>query len=222
MCVLYAYDYSKEQWISVWSIFNNPQYKTNSQACDRSLPLKASRKFEPNLTRKHIFTDLIRIEFEHSKLEYYTELDAIEITGLSYDLPNVSVIAANLQKTADIFENLDEPLEKAISNDQVTLTHLKPFKLELGHSNMFDKESVQLSKSDESTRHENAITQLPSEILCMVLNYLDLKTIFRMRSTCKVFYELSNFYFTHLNDRLDLQPYWHHVSHTTTSFGIVI
>ena len=53
----------------------------------------------------------------------------------------------------------------------------------------------------------NNIVDLPSEILCMVLTYLDLRTLFNLRSTCHTFYELCSLAF--LYTKLDLQPFWH-------------
>ncbi len=57
VCVLYAFDYVSHRWTCIWSIFHEDGYKTNAEACSRSLPARLSRKFEPNLTRKNVFSE---------------------------------------------------------------------------------------------------------------------------------------------------------------------
>ena len=51
------------------------------------------------------------------------------------------------------------------------------------------------------------IVDLPNEILNMILSYCDLKTIFTLKSTCKLFYNICSD--EHLYRHIDLQPYWH-------------
>lgn len=54
------------------------------------------------------------------------------------------------------------------------------------------------------------IVELPNEILHIILSYLDFRTLFNLRATCKHFYEIcSDEYFF---QRLDLQPYWYLVN----------
>ena len=54
--------------------------------------------------------------------------------------------------------------------------------------------------------HCSNLTELPNEILNLILSFLDFKTLFNLRATCKHFYEIcSDEYFL---QKLDLQPYW--------------
>lgn len=57
VCTIYAYDYRQSKWVLLWSIFKEDKFTSNSQAIHRTLPLKSSRKFEPNLLRTDIFTE---------------------------------------------------------------------------------------------------------------------------------------------------------------------
>ena len=57
VCALYAFDYFKSKWLNVWSIFEENNFTSNQQALDRCLPPKVSRKFEPLLKRRDIFTE---------------------------------------------------------------------------------------------------------------------------------------------------------------------
>jgi F-box/leucine-rich repeat protein 4 len=194
------------------------------------MPQKCSRKFEPDIRKRDIFSDRIRVEFEHSKLDYYTELDAIEISGICYDLPRTNLIALSLKKTADLFENLIETATCAHSNSVNELKRIDLNKLniefennlQISKNNLFTSTTSlnSLRKSDSSSRESigeskqtndmvscSNIIDLPNEILCIVLSYFDLRTIFRLRSTCKTFYQLCSH--SYLFNKLDLQPYWH-------------
>ena len=57
VCALYAFDYFKNKWFLIWSIFDECNFTSNQQALNRILPPKAARKFEPVLKRKDIFTE---------------------------------------------------------------------------------------------------------------------------------------------------------------------
>ena len=57
VCALYAFDYFGNRWINIWSLFNDFNFTSNQQALNRNLPAKVSRKFEPFLKRKDIFTE---------------------------------------------------------------------------------------------------------------------------------------------------------------------
>ena len=227
LCVLYAFDYKTDSWVCIWSIFEAKNYKSNKEACERVLPPRASRMFEPKLTRKNVFSDKLRLEFEHSTLDYYTELDAVEIAGMAYDGPGTKLVANNLKATADLMENLTTAFSNMNSNDNLSgngnsknvISHesnqTKPptlmKQLSIGKE-MLRRNSSRCSLAE---KHSDMMTcanivDLPKEILCMILTYLDLRTIFRLRSTCQTFQELCTFGF--LFNKLDLQPYWHLVS----------
>lgn len=54
---LYAFDYYKNKWINIWSIFDNSNFKSNKKARNRLMPSKISRKFRPLLTKTDIYTE---------------------------------------------------------------------------------------------------------------------------------------------------------------------
>ena len=65
---------------------------------------------------------------------------------------------------------------------------------------------VSIDKGGLMTSCSN-IVELPNEVLNMILSYLDLKTLFKLRSTCTTFYNVCSDEF--LFKRIDLQPYWY-------------
>ena len=107
VCVLYAFDYKSDRWTRVWSIFGEGALKSNAQARRRPLPPKASRIFKPTLLLKSVFSDKLRLEFEHSQLDYYTELDAVEIAGIPYDIDATVRVATNLKVWFKLHINLN-------------------------------------------------------------------------------------------------------------------
>lgn len=202
---LYAFDYIKDKWINIWSIFSDNIYKTNLEAINRQMPPKSSRKFEPNLIRKDVFSDRLRVELEYTKLEYYSELDAIEISGVLFDINKLKTIAININKIANLFENQMEKITKPIAND----VNNRSVQENSRQHNTLLRDEKRLVNTPIIKTCSN-IVDLPKEILCLILSYLDLKAIFRLRSTCRTFYDACTFdYFYH---KIDLQPYWHLVN----------
>ena len=62
------------------------------------------------------------------------------------------------------------------------------------------------SESNKQLEYRN-IVDLPDDVLHIILeNYLDLKSIFNLKSTCKRFYIVCSD--NHLFRKLDLQPFW--------------
>ena len=54
------------------------------------------------------------------------------------------------------------------------------------------------------------LCDLPHEILHMIITHLDLRSLFRLRSTCSLFYDMCSD--SALFKRLVLKPYWHQVN----------
>jgi hypothetical protein len=194
---LYAYDYMIDKWVLLWSIFAEFNFKLRPEALNRQMPPKSSCKFEPRLIRQNVYSDLLRVEFETSGLEYYSELDAIELVGLPYETPRLKSIVENIKEIADLF---DDPSKITIQLNQNDDSFNKLIK----NTDMIP------SNSSGSNNTSLNLINLPKEILLTIMSYLDLKTIFRLRSTCKTLYEICTFdFFYHI---IDLQPYWYQVS----------
>lgn len=178
----------------------------------------------------------VRLEFEHSQFEYYSELDAVEILGHLYDVTNARTIASNLRLIADSFKdmlfakNVDRPKSSTRLESSNTIEYEpdsapKSFRGQNDHKVNEDEEvkdslretllsnrrasagSVKLASAKTCTH----ITELPYDILNMILLYLDLNCIFNLRSTCKFFYNVCSE--QHLFKKLDLKPYWNKVKH---------
>lgn len=152
-----------------------------------------------------------------------------------FDVGTTQEIGKELRDLADKFddfsmdedENDDNVFE--INNDKLTsLPHTISTTTDTDHiinayarSNSVNKESRRSSFGSRRhsslgstsdpllprTTHCSNITELPYELLGTIISYLDLKTIFTLRSTCKLFYDLCSD--EYLFKKLDLHPYWH-------------
>ena len=194
---LYAYDYMIDKWVLLWSIFAEFNFKLRPEALNRRMPPKSSCKFEPRLFRQNVYSNLLRVEFETSGLEYYSELDAIELVGSPYEKPRLKSIVENIKEIADLFDDPSKITIQLNQNDD-------SFNKQTNNTDMIP------SNSSGSNNNSLNLINLPKEILLSIMSYLDLKTIFRLRSTCKTLYEICTFdFFYHI---IDLQPYWYQVS----------
>lgn len=167
----------------------------------------------------------LRLEFECSNQEYYTELDAVEVVGVLYDLPNVNEFSHKLKNLANAFceANLIKPFLNKLESASSTSTQQQQQQQqqdreneeqtvkEVGENlNRLNMRSMSVPAADsvpKSLVSCSNIVDLPNEILNMILSYCDLKTIFTLKSTCKLFYNICSD--EHLYRHIDLQPYWH-------------
>jgi F-box/leucine-rich repeat protein 4 len=192
---IYAFDYSKSKWICLWSIFDERHFRSNRKARARSKMEKCARKFKPNLRHNDIFTNMLRVEFDHSNLDYYYEIDAIELIGYNFDWNLSRMLGKAMSTMVDELENEMQPLQEALAA------------LNVSKSELFNE---QLSQEQNDGNDELNLANLPSDVLFAILSYLDLRSMFCLRSTCKKMYEL--FSEEQLFSKLDLQPYWNMVN----------
>ena len=134
--------------------------------------------------------------------------------GLSYDHPSTKLVASNLKHTADMLMNcmsMNSMLHISDNNEKSALVQQAKQNFQSGYNFNRRKSSLgSLSEKNIDMTSCSNLVDLPNEILCMILSYLDLKTVSRLRSTCQTFYELCSLDFTY--NKLDLQPYWNLVS----------
>ncbi|CAF0707679.1 unnamed protein product [Brachionus calyciflorus] len=185
---IYAFDFDSDKWVKLWSIFEQMINPSNSNALKRTIPRKESRKFMPNLMRKDIFSNLLRIEMEHSQMEYYSELDAIELIGATYDIFHNKKVARNLKAIGDDFFKKCS-IETSFLNE-----------------NIEDETRIEIKEISKDIN----IIELPDELLDKIISFLDLKTVFSLRSTCIKFYNLCNDKDIYKN--LNIKPFWNCVN----------
>ncbi|KAK6618314.1 hypothetical protein RUM44_002766 [Polyplax serrata] len=174
------------------------------------------RIFSPVIRIINFKTSVLRIEFNHSNLDYYTGIDAVLLVGTKQP------IRAHVSNSNKFLKTNDN--EKIIESSPIVLGKLTQqiFELNLHNipDNMDDSQEtnteVQVKPGSENLKyecHDNGRFQcLPDETILKILGYLDLVTLRRCAHLNKHFHSLCNdsFLYTHLS----LQPYWNKLSNS--------
>ncbi|XP_070566356.1 F-box/LRR-repeat protein 4-like isoform X2 [Ptychodera flava] len=145
--------------------------------------LQQSRIFSPTINNVDFPTNVIRLEFNHSCLDYYTELDAVELVGTKAkddegtDLD--AAYAAHMMKQLQISEK-----EGSRSRGVIPIS----------------------SGGHPVVTENGCFDMLPTELIQYIFSYLDVPSLCNAALTCTLFYK-------HCYDplqyvELDLQPYW--------------
>ncbi|KAI8034190.1 hypothetical protein M5D96_013041 [Drosophila gunungcola] len=223
---IWAYGLTKH-WTCLWEATES----------DLARPALDSRRFAPALKKTTMITKTLRIDFNHSRLNYYTEIDAIMLCGRT--VSKTQSLLGKQQKrmqqqtqrqvlASPPAEASDPPATDGsggpISYKLRTLK-FQPNCHEDGATKLHDFINNDLSQflMDNSVKGggdlgpphplppppppQVCLTDLPFEILLRILSYLDLKSLFRVGQVSRTFYDIS----THplLYAELSLKPYWH-------------
>ncbi|XP_064647342.1 F-box/LRR-repeat protein 4-like isoform X2 [Lineus longissimus] len=159
----------KKLWMTLWSGQPKP------------VP-RRSRIFSPSLALIPYPVKFLRLEFCCTLCDYYTELDAVKLTGKRCSDEYISKIIKILNKERDVL-SLDEHQESM--------------------SGMMQWLSLGSGSSDPP---EGYFSLLPEEVIQKIFSFLDLRTLCKIVSTCKLFqkHAYDPLHFTVVN----AQPYW--------------
>ncbi|XP_072038828.1 F-box/LRR-repeat protein 4-like [Amphiura filiformis] len=165
---------SNIRWHLIWS--GPPQTFTEAKAVIHSAEFKG-------LSFK---TDFIRLVLHHSHLDYYTELDSIELVGTNKQLDNGT----------DIDEAYINHLQKLSLQDDVSTKELVV--------DRDDDDAIPTAQTDNGY-----FDNLPGELVQLIFTYLEIIDLSTAAATCKLFkqYCYDALQFT----ELDFQPYWYQV-----------
>uniref|UniRef100_A0A6M2DDT9 Putative f-box/lrr-repeat protein 4-like isoform x2 n=1 Tax=Xenopsylla cheopis TaxID=163159 RepID=A0A6M2DDT9_XENCH len=161
------------------------------------------RMFTPPIQTTKYPTKLLRLEFNQSHLEYYTELDAVLLTGSTQSL------------NSQYIETRDEKIISSLGNGQLVSAICKMSlhkNLIENEENIHDLSNVVKDyksrlKSEKKRRNLGLISCLPDETILKILGYLDLKSLFQCSQTNTYLYQLCTD--PMLYTILGLKPYWH-------------
>uniref|UniRef100_A0A8C5QYL1 F-box and leucine rich repeat protein 4 n=1 Tax=Leptobrachium leishanense TaxID=445787 RepID=A0A8C5QYL1_9ANUR len=169
------------RWETIWSA--EPTRVNSPQA----------RLFKPCIKEINFPTNLIRLETNSSCLDYYTELDAVELHGVK-EKPMLSL------KTSTIDMNdLDE--DEYDEKDSCGLDCL----------------TSQFSSSSLRERTDNGyFDKLPYELIQLILSHLALPDLCHLAQTCKLLYQHCCDPLQYLH--LSLQPYWANLNDTALEY----
>lgn len=153
------------------------------------------------------------MELEHSRFDYYSELDAVEIGGESLNSSRVSQIASNLKSLASRVQKSTSAKSSASSSladidgrggGGGEICPHRPLKISPLPIESMNR--LELSSDHRTTTTKNNLADLPYDILIMILSHLDLKAIFSLRSTSKFFYNICSD--EQFFRKLNLHPFW--------------
>lgn len=137
---------------------------------------------------------IIRIEFNHSLIDYYTGIDGVLLTGIKCDqkpLTERAIMRGMIQKKLENVQfkphkTPSEAIEEFLKND------LNRFIEDVGLSSYAnDSEKVPLQTTDlMRSQREKIISDIPYEVMFNVMVFLDLKTLFQCAQVSKSFRHL--------------------------------
>uniref|UniRef100_F6TDN1 F-box domain-containing protein n=1 Tax=Ciona intestinalis TaxID=7719 RepID=F6TDN1_CIOIN len=181
LCQRFPKQTAKRHWEVLW---DNPHPQSN-------LPNEA-RMFAPILREIKHRSRIIRLEFCHSHLDYYAELDAVELTGCHVRtyLFSEDLIFSESKIDYSLSSNVDpEPPSESEEEEPIQFSH---------PGGMF--------------------SLLPAELTSKIFSYLPFPDICRAAQVCSVFHDHS--YDPSQLTCLNLHTYWHMVNENTLK-GIV-
>ncbi|XP_055526114.1 F-box/LRR-repeat protein 4 [Wyeomyia smithii] len=173
-----------DQWVCLWDLAEASDDSVTPIARNRARQFCPRLKACPNPTR------YIRLEFNNTQLEYFTQIDAILLVG-----------------------------QKNVLNKNPSLKKLQMFNLQTNTiSTEEEQTSVSESMSSRSVTPTEeprlSLDQMPYEILFKIMSFLDLRSLFRCGSVSRMFHEIvatNSLLYTTVN----LRPYWNCASSAT-------
>lgn len=178
-----------EKWILLW--------QGPTQYIERK-----SKIFSPSIRKISEPTRILRLEFNHAKLDYFTELDALMLIGRKY---NVKLMEDVVIGSKDKRGVISKKLEKVKFKPQVLENNLEVFSDFLKNDLEKFEEQAGLFPADKKNT-QFTLNDLPSEILFNIFSYLDLISLFRVAEVSKNLYDSATD--SLLYKEISLKPYW--------------
>ncbi|XP_025405121.1 F-box/LRR-repeat protein 4 [Sipha flava] len=174
--------------------------------------LRHSRLFAPKLNFIKERVKEICIEFNHSQLDYYTELDAVSMGGvLNYpengELGILSIPLVTHTLSGYVYDN-NEIKDQEILNEvrMPSVASYMPMSTSLDPFLKLIKNIEELESEWRNEPNIDYTLQLPNETLMYIFSFLDLKSLRLCMRVCKRFKSICSdplFY-----RELNLKPYW--------------
>ncbi|XP_031627657.1 F-box/LRR-repeat protein 4 [Contarinia nasturtii] len=195
-----------EKWVCLWEI--DERNDSGIRTCSND-----SNIFSPTIKDIKIPTRIIRIEFNHRKLDYFTEIDGVLLEGIKFtprddfhhlmsmSQVNKGPIQRKLEKVSFTpvpapNHNQDQLLKDFLIKD------LENFIIKINCGN--DRRCPNVPDATEKDPY--TLKNMPSEILLKICSYLDLLSLCRMSQTCRKFHQVARD--PSLYTELNLMPFW--------------
>ncbi|CAH0715702.1 unnamed protein product, partial [Brenthis ino] len=172
-------------WILLWE--GEPEYAGDTP-----------RIFSPPIREIKFPTRILRLEFNHRLLPYYTELDAVLLRGK--EPANLAKMKNNFAYSSLFYKKTQPVIEKGLLLNKVIASNL--------HEKIV--QPIDISTNDvliDTGPPLGDFQQLPDETILSVLKYLDMQSLCRCAQVNKHFSRLASDAILYRS--IDLRPYWH-------------
>lgn len=170
--------------------------------------------FSPNINKISLPTRILKIEFNHSKLDYFTEIDAVVLVGKKYT--NHQSQYKNLLKRKQ--QSYKGPIQKRL---ELQMIRFQPrddqdraiqefFRYDFDrfvHEAGLDGADVECKGEVSTSPRQVKLNTLPYEVLFKILSMLDLRSLFRVAQVDRTLFDVATDPL--LYTEVSLKPYWH-------------
>ncbi|CAG9786605.1 unnamed protein product [Diatraea saccharalis] len=172
-------------WLLLWE--GEPEYVGDTP-----------RIFSPPIRQINVPTRILRLEFNHRLLPYYTELDAVLLKGK--EPSNLIRIKNNFSYSSLFFKKTQPAVEKGQLLNKIMASNL--------HETFIPPLSTALkSKQIDTGPPLGDFDRLPDETILCVMKYLDMQSLCRCAQVNRHFNRLASDAILYRS--IDLRPYWH-------------
>ena len=172
------------------------------------------RQFSPPIQATDFATKQLRLEFDQSHLQYYTEIDAVCLLGTLDPISPSAKVASMLPKV------MPPILSKIVQRKLHILPHPRRVVQECAEQlnrhalNKFIRDHIQRERSP--VRDNGCFDLLPREVILDIFSYLDISSLIRVSEVCSTFRDLARDPF--LFSVLDLRQVFHCCSSATLAW----
>jgi len=172
------------------------------------------RQFSPPIQATDFATKQLRLEFDQTHLQYYTEIDAVSMLGTLDPISQPAKVANMLP------EKLSPLLAKIVQRKLHILPHPRRVVQECADQlnrhalNKFIRDTIQRERSP--VRDDGYFDLLPREVILHIFSYLDITSLVRVSEVCSTFKELGRDPF--LFSVVDLRQVFHCSSSSTLTW----
>ncbi|XP_075978453.1 F box and leucine-rich-repeat gene 4 isoform X2 [Anticarsia gemmatalis] len=173
-------------WILLWE--GEPEYVGDTP-----------RIFSPPIRQLNVPTRILRLEFNHKLLPYYTELDAVLLRGKQPpDL--VKTMRNNFSYSSLFYKKTQPVVEEGQLLNRIIASNL--------HESIVSQiPPPRTQKQIDTGPPLGDFQQLPDETILCVMKYLDIQSLCRCAQVNKHFNRLASDAILYRS--IDLRPYWH-------------
>lgn len=173
-----------KSWMLLWE--GEPEYVGDTP-----------RIFSPSIKQLNVLTRILRLEFNHRLLPYYTELDAVVLKG--WEPPSL-VRIKNKFSYSSLYYKKTPAIEKGQLLNKILASNL--------HESVIPPLSTSLKSTELDTEPVlGDFQRLPDETILCVMKFLDMQSLCRCAQVNRHFNRLASDAILYRS--IDLRPYWH-------------